>query len=155
MPGDITHYIYDDAGRNLLFQRIQGQNYIEQTSRLLAVKRYLNPSIKRCSPYIFHSSYYRLAKDRNAINITTVHDFMYELYRHDMKSNLHKIQKKRAVLGSDGVICISENTKKDLLRFYPEFNKPITVIYNGYDDKTYVFKNLPRKKQIVYGWHKL
>jgi mannosyltransferase len=36
-------------------------------------------------------------------------------------------------VGCDAVICVSENTKRDFIRFYPGFNKPIYIVYNGVD----------------------
>lgn len=47
---------------------------------LFKLERYLNPSIRRDKPFIFHSSYYRTCCNKNAINITTVHDFTYEIF---------------------------------------------------------------------------
>ncbi|MBU9830800.1 MULTISPECIES: glycosyltransferase family 4 protein [Rahnella] len=95
---------------------------------------------------IFHSSYYRLPnkKIRSELTvITTVHDFTEEIFSRGAKSYVHHWQKKRAILGSDGIICISECTKKDLLKFIPEAaNIPIKVIYNGVGD----FKPAANKK---------
>jgi len=150
MPGEIYHYIYDNACDNLSFQKIISHKYIVLSSFLLNVKRYFSLSINFKGPFIFHSSYYRISRNKHAINITTVHDFMYEIYRKDIKSFFHKVQKKRAVFNSDGIICISENTKKDLQKYYPNINKPIAVIYNGYDDNSYFFRNSSREKTIVY-----
>lgn len=148
--GDICHYYYDNANENILFRKIQGHQYIKKSSTMLQIKRYMDVTVKNEKPFIFHSTNYRLSKNPKAINITTVHDFMYEIYRHDLKSIMHKIQKKKAVFGSDGIICISNNTKKDLMKYYPTFNKPVKVIYNGYDNETYNLKDCPRNKIIIY-----
>ena len=43
-------------------------------------ERFFNPKLNIESSYIFHSSYYRVSRDRLAINLTTVHDFVYERY---------------------------------------------------------------------------
>lgn len=99
----------------------------------LKLLRYINPKPGIKIPYIFHSSYYRVSRDKYAINFTTVHDFTYE--RSGSKSiatRVHIWQQKQAVLKSDYVICISENTKRDLLHYYPEADaSKIHVIYNG------------------------
>lgn len=101
--------------------------------------RYLSCYKKRNYKYIFHSSYYRFANDKNAINITTVHDFTYELYNNGIRKWIHSWQKKRAVKHSDYIICISENTKNDLLKFYPEIGKnKVKVIYNGVSEDYFV-----------------
>ncbi len=113
------------------------------TSSVPIVGRYLNlklPSLDKES--IFHSSYYRVSNNPHHINITTLHDFTYEKFNSGLKLAVHHSQKKRAVLKSDGIICISENTKKDLLKFIPEAaDKYIKVIHNGVDK---IFRNLPK-----------
>lgn len=87
--------------------------------------------------FIFHSSYYRtlsksIKKKNNIQEIVTVHDFTYERFSSGLKKWVHCWQKKKAINAADVVICISENTKKDLLYFYPQFsNKDICVVYNG------------------------
>ena len=50
------------------------------SSRFLFLKRYFDVSINCSNKFIFHSSYYRLCNSKNAINITTVHDFTYEYF---------------------------------------------------------------------------
>lgn len=82
---------------------------------------------------IFHSSYYRLpGGGYHGKIITTVHDFTEELYPRGVVSYIHHKQKRQAILNSDGIICISENTKKDMHKFIPEsINIPTKVIYNG------------------------
>lgn len=87
------------------------------------------------TPFIFHSSYYRISSNPKAINITTVHDFTYEYYAKGIAKLVHCWQKHRAIRKSDYIICISENTKKDLLRFLPDIDpNKITVIHNGVSD---------------------
>lgn len=105
----------------------------------LNLVRYFTSNIRKNYKYIFHSSYYRFTKDKNAINITTVHDFTYELYNKGIRKWIHSWQKKRAIMHSDYVICISENTKNDLIKFCPDFNKEnIRVIYNGVSEDYFV-----------------
>lgn len=96
------------------------------------IERYSNPYIEASHPFIFHSSYYRTCTNKNSINITTVHDFTYELFNKGIAAKVHRWQKFRAIRKSDVVVCISENTKQDLLRFLPDVNpEKIRVIYNG------------------------
>lgn len=85
---------------------------------------------------IFHSSYYRLPSKKFAGKvITTVHDFTENLYPRGLNSKILNAQKRNAILNSDGVICISENTKRDMHQFIPEsVNIKTRVIYNGVAD---------------------
>ena len=140
--------VYDGRTANIFYK--QRDNERAYTSRLL-FERYRNVRLKESEPFIFHSSYYRCCKDKGAVNITTVHDFTYERFRSDFKSGLHKIQKKNAVMHSDGVICISENTRQDLHRHYPDYNGKVRVIYHGYDDAVFISSSMGigRRNQTV------
>jgi mannosyltransferase len=131
---DISFIEYNDSSKNIFRNKLSiPANYIIQKSNsLLAIKRYLNISIKSDKKFIFHSSYYRTCKKKNAINITTVHDFTYEKYKHGLAKRIHCFQKYNAIKNSDVVVCISENTKNDLLFYLPTIDKlKIEVIYNG------------------------
>lgn len=99
----------------------------------LQLKRYLDPSLTTSAPGIFHSSYYRIPKNKKNLKVvTTVHDFTYEKYANGPAKWVHAWQKHRAIKKSDVVICVSASTKNDLLHFYPEFReKDIRVVYNG------------------------
>lgn len=113
-------------------------------SFLLAFKRYFNPCIKFNQPFIFHSSYYRTCDNPQAINITTVHDFTYEYYESGFRKFLHSWHKYKAIRHSDYIICISENTKKDLLKFLPDIDeRKIRVIYNGVSGDYFRITNMP------------
>ncbi len=92
---------------------------------------------------IFHSSYYRIPQDPKINSVVTVHDFIYELAMPGPRQWLHSWQKFKAIRRANHVICISENTKKDLLHFFPDFPpENITTIYNGVSD---IFRPLMEK----------
>lgn len=149
MRSNHSIYYLNDENDNLFSKKLnfKNTNVIEIDNTCFPLlKRYLNPCIKLNYPFIFHSSYYRTCNNRNAINITTVHDFTYEYYECGIKKWIHSWQKNRAIRNSDYIICISENTKKDLLKFLPDIEeKKIRVIYNGVSDNYY---QLSRKKQL-------
>lgn len=140
-PEGAVHYIYRGAEDNFFYDETLIRNKKELSPLLLPIKRYINPIIKSDEKYLFHSSYYRYSTNPNAVNITTVHDFTYERYRKDWRSNAHKIQKKNAVMHSDGVICISESTLRDFKEYYPEYKGMIKVISNAYDTHSYYLEN--------------
>lgn len=131
----------DYDARDNIFRRqlvLPPDKIISSDAAFLGLKRYLPVHIKPelSRPFIFHSSYYRICPDKNAINITTVHDFTYEYFRKGISRFIHCRQKYNAIRHSDYIICISENTKKDLLKFVPgtDENK-IFVIYNGVSEE--------------------
>ena len=122
---------YDNANENIFRKELRLGN-IYRNSRHKKIIRYLPVNIKKNYPFIFHSSYYRICKNKNAINVTTVHDFTYEYFYHGMRKFIHCYQKYKAIRKSDVIVCISENTKKDLLRLLPDVDPlKVRVIYNG------------------------
>lgn len=103
---------------------------LRETDRTL--ERYRNPILSKTKEFIFHSSYYRISTNKQARNVTTVHDFVYEFYRTGLPKFVHHQQKKRAIMASDAIICVSENTKRDLLAFFPQVpQERLFVIHNG------------------------
>lgn len=120
---------------------ISSANIQYGTSSLLKLERYFSPKIYKKEKFIFHSSYYRTCSNCYAINFTTVHDFTYEYYYTGIKRKIHLWQKYRAISKSDYIICISENTKRDLLKFLPGVDTTkIRVIYNGVSDDYFPIK---------------
>lgn len=131
-------YNQEQENLNRKILNIPQEYLLKKKCPLLQLFRYLNPKIKNKSKFIFHSSYYRTCSNKQAINITTVHDFTYEYFYSGLKKQIHSWQKYRAIRNSDFIICISENTKKDLLKFLPEIDeKKVRVIYNGVSDDYY------------------
>ncbi|MBD5311279.1 MAG: glycosyltransferase family 4 protein [Bacteroides sp.] len=102
------------------------------------------PLIKNSDPFIFHSSYFRTCKNPKAINVTTVHDFIYEQGIPTLKQKIRIKLNYRAIRNSDAIVCVSENTKHDLLRFVPDVDiKKIHIIYNGVSEDYYTLPNIP------------
>lgn len=113
-----------------------------QKDKLLLISRYLSVDVKYLNPFIFHSSYYRYCSNPKAINVSTVHDFTYDYYRKGPAKWLHCWQRNRAIRHSKLIVCISENTKKDLLKFLPDIDKKkVKVIYNGVSEDYHVLDN--------------
>lgn len=129
-------FIEYEGARNNIFRKeinIPRELVSEMAATNLKYKRYLNVRGKQFdSPYIFHSSYYRIDNNHNAKNVTTVHDFNYEYFVKGIKQKVHSYQKGKAINKSDAVICISESTRNDLMKFYPKIDRnKIHVIHNG------------------------
>lgn len=145
-----NHMRYNNSEKNAFSNRISEHTYYNHITLPVILYRFFNPRLKsEKKPFLFHSSYFRYCKNRNAINITTVYDFIYEYFRKDLKSLSQKHQKKQAVLHSDGVICISESTKRDLIKYYPEYKGLIKVIHCGYDSETYFYEAAKKEKIIL------
>lgn len=96
------------------------------------LSRYLAYPAARGGRFLYHSSYYRRPRLAGAANVVTVYDFTYERFRRGVPKWVHSMQKKAAVSAANGIICISESTRRDLLRFYPEIpESKVQVIYLG------------------------
>lgn len=133
---ELTFLERDDAYGNIFRKEIAiPENMMVRTRhKILTVDRCCNPRFESDAPFIFHSSYFRICKHKNAINVTTVHDFTLNYYPrgHRAYSFFHIRQRDRAIRKSDAIVCISENTKKDLFKFHPDINpEKVSVIYNG------------------------
>lgn len=155
---NVSHQVYileyENARENFFRKQLEFKEnlVIPQNSIFLFFKRYMDVRFSTNEKGIFHSTYYRLARGKNIINVTTVHDFTYEYFFNGLVKRLHSWQKKRAILRSDGIICISESTKRDLLHFFPQFPKEkIRVIYNGADERfKRVDLQIPFSKQHLF-----
>ncbi len=64
--------------------------------------------------------------------IITIHDTIHEKLSSIYKDNFF-VKRKKTLESMDKIICVSENTKNDLLNFYNLSADKIEVIYNGSD----------------------
>ncbi|MBQ1874873.1 MAG: glycosyltransferase family 4 protein [Paludibacteraceae bacterium] len=116
--------------------------------KLRFLERYRIPAYRAAGPTVFHSSYFRILPQPGVLNVTTVHDLTYHFYRYGLAKAVHLWEEERALRHSEAVICISENTKRDLLQFYPWVGEDrIRVIYNGVSDD---FRPLPDAQKQGY-----
>jgi mannosyltransferase len=132
----------------------------------LILLRFFNLTLDFNEKFIFHSSYYRISGSGNALNFVTIHDFTSELFYTGIRRFVHYTRKKKAINRADGIICISENTKNDLLKFHPKTSTgKIRVIYNGVGNEFYKlpsetdfsdfkFPEILKSKYIIYIGHR-
>jgi glycosyltransferase involved in cell wall biosynthesis len=84
---------------------------------------------------ILHPTYYRLLTGRavgsyRAPTVLTVWDMIHELFPEKMDpTGVHAAEKRRAILAADRVICISENTRQDLLARHPVPEERVSVTH--------------------------
>ena len=118
----------------------------------LRVRRFLDPVRNFSEPTICHSSYYRTVKGRHAVKVATMFDFTYEWMYDGFVSKIHIWQQKRAAMNADVILCISENTKKDLLELVPRVkDKDIRVIPLGYNEEVFYYDpSCKRNNQVVF-----
>ena len=115
------------------------------------MERYRIPAYKAETPSVFHSSYFRVLPQKGVYNVTTVHDLTYHFYRRGLAKAVHLWEEERALRNSEAVICVSENTKRDLLHFYPWVKEEnIRVIYNGVGDEFYPIESVEKKGYLLF-----
>jgi glycosyltransferase involved in cell wall biosynthesis len=108
----------------------------------LSIRRYLPIILKNHAPKVFHSSYFRICKNKSTKNIVTVHDFIYEKYDKGLRKKVHLTQKNYALRNADAIVCVSENTKQDLISYFPWIDESIVrVIHNGVSNDFFVEEN--------------
>ena len=113
-------------------------SYPKKTARFfLAYNQFLSHAkIARWKPNLVHETYYSRHRSapRECPTVITVYDMIQELYANEMTLTDNTATNKRiAIERADHVICISENTKLDLMRLYGTPASKISVVHLGFD----------------------
>lgn len=96
-------------------------------------------AINRFNPKIVHETYYSRfsSTPKNAHSVITVYDMIHEIFASEFPSSDQTSKLKRlAIKRADHVICISENTRQDLLKLIDLPNDKVSVAYLGFDTLT-------------------
>ena len=124
------HYKHNYKFKNCLFNLLKPlSSYLLDLNLKITCRK-----ISKNNYDIFLPSYYDpyFIKNINKCKIIlTVYDMIHELYPSDfIDSQIIIANKKRLIYKSEKIIAISENTKRDILNFYPDVDpKKIEVIY--------------------------
>jgi glycosyltransferase involved in cell wall biosynthesis len=68
--------------------------------------------------------------------VVTIHDLSFLLHPHHFSPGWRTYAASmlpRVLRSAGGIICVSESTKRDLLRFYPAADGKVHVVHNGLD----------------------
>lgn len=124
---------------NLCRKKISIPNDKLLTSKIKSgtLARLSSVKVKTGNYYLYHSSFYRpIHTSDRFCEVTTIHDFTHNYYFPIHKRILHNYLKYAAIKRSKGIICVSENTYRDLEKFCkPGKEQKIAVIYNGVNDE--------------------
>jgi glycosyltransferase involved in cell wall biosynthesis len=117
-------------------RHIQGYPY--KTARLFSAYNYLvsRYNISRWQPDIVHETYYSRWKiaPRGCPTVVTIYDMIEELFPNQFNRSNQTIAIKKIVLDrANRVICISQNTKNDLMRLYGTPEDKISVVLLSFD----------------------
>ncbi|KAB8330892.1 glycosyltransferase family 4 protein [Scytonema tolypothrichoides VB-61278] len=106
-----------------------------------------------------HPTYYSLLTQREISEykcpvVITVHDMIHELFpKQKDPHGIERKEKQKAVLAAQGIICVSENTKKDLLERYPALENKVTVTHLASDidiNKSYGNEKTPTQPYYLF-----
>lgn len=88
------------------------------------------------SPDIVHLTYFdkKIYFKKKCKIVITVYDLIHEIFENYYNFKYPRNFKQQYIDIADHIICISENTKKDLLKFYKIDQKKISVIKLGFDN---------------------
>lgn len=110
-------------------------------TRPVRLARYMRAPTRPGRDELVHSSYYRKPSSERLPHVQSCYDFTYERFWRGPARWVHSWQKRQAVGSANGVICISESTRRDLLHYCPHVREENTcVIHLGFSD---AFKRLP------------
>lgn len=87
-------------------------------------------------PELVHETYYweGATTSCRCPVVVTVHDMIHELFSGEFHADDKIVKLKRlAVERADHVICVSENTKRDLMQFYGTPESKLSVVHHGVD----------------------
>lgn len=89
------------------------------------------------SPDVIHETHYVLGSQhlsRKAKVVSTCHDLVFEKYPQWVPGSKDRVRlKKQTFDRADAIICISHNTRKDLLDLYPQFESKAFTVHHGVD----------------------
>lgn len=133
--------ITGESSSNLLFRDLQSglDKLIEPFKFPRSVASFMPLLMRLPIGSIYHSTYHRYIYQKGIAKVLTIHDLGYErgIMRQGVARMVHLHFKKIAISNADAIVCVSENTRKDLEYFYPKEvkNKLVRVIYNGLSDE--------------------
>ena len=126
----VNRYLLDDPRLRQALRVSAAHNSYTALGRYFLTRR---PSDK---VDIIHNTFYLphgLTGFRGARRVVTIHDMIPEMLPQTRRRLDFITLKRRYVDAADHIICVSENTKSDLVRIYGTPNAPITVIHHGVD----------------------
>lgn len=112
--------------------------YPPKTARFfLAYNQFVAKSaIRTWQPQVVHETYYARLRSgpRSCPAVITVYDMIHELYTAEFPARDNTTQLKRiAIDRADHVICISESTRRDLIRLFGTPEDKVSVVHLGFD----------------------
>ncbi|MES2438936.1 MAG: glycosyltransferase family 1 protein [Verrucomicrobiota bacterium] len=143
---------------------IRGRFTPEPSARLQQLRFRVNEcyakrGINQWKPDLVHETYFRSKPSAPAGTPTvfTVYDMIHEYFPEDFPSqNLESLVKREAVEFADHVICISHNTRNDLIRLFDVDEAKVSVVHLAFEGSD--FDNLrasqPSRPYFLFVGHR-
>ena len=100
----------------------------------MALARYFVRSNRTSAVDVVHNTFYLprgLGGHQGAKRVVTIYDMIPELLPQTRRRMDFLTEKHKYVQRADQVVCISESTRNDLLRMYPDIHASVTIAYPG------------------------
>ncbi|RJP24576.1 MAG: glycosyltransferase family 1 protein [Candidatus Abyssobacteria bacterium SURF_5] len=132
----------DDDNEYVVYYRLsrwkRRANFYRPRKRTTKVKFFQEPFFRGRGIDVFHGLDARLPEIRGPKLIVTIHD-LFSLVSDefaDERFRKKKIARYRDIAErADGIICVSESTRQDFIRFFPEAEPKTHVVYHGVDEQ--------------------
>ena len=122
-PRKVYDYDFRHAGKSIVVAAADRVN-----------RMYSEHDLRHLDYDIFHPTYYGCYFMKESIGrpvVVTVHDMIQEIYPDTFGRDIIE-DKKRQIFAADHIVAVSQHTKDDILRFYPEIAPDrISVIRHG------------------------
>ncbi|MBE9030602.1 glycosyltransferase family 4 protein [filamentous cyanobacterium LEGE 11480] len=160
--GGITRYVYELASRSAsldsfdvkILAGLYTNNYVKRDQKSIVrglqiptvpktaqVLRLINSGLVGAylqykTPNIVHETYYsqRRIAPKSCQTVLTVYDMIHEKFGHMMPRREQRIvdAKRSAIERADHIICISEQTKRDLIETFDVIPEKLSVVHLGF-----------------------
>ena len=121
----------DERIDNLAYEKIAGRcaSFQPEKHDRLILQRIAQARIDDpAENAVFHGTYFRTAKNDDVRSVLTVHDFTHQKYFKGRQRTVNTVLKAKCIASCDSIICISENTKKDLFRYFPSAKEKVSPL---------------------------
>lgn len=139
----IKQGLYDIAlGKKEELENVKIDKKVEFNSGIYGIKEQLKfpyKELKKLKPDILHVPHYNVPIFYKGDMVVTIHDLTHLVYSEFLGSTLKeiyaKIMMKIAVKKAKLILTVSENTKKDLIKYFKVDENKIKVTYLGVKDE--------------------
>lgn len=135
---DILYRLQTDRGASVYWRQLTAE--IARQRPNWSISRRPGRTLFRFAPVwttarVFHSSLFRPGVGRDVKNVVTIHDLTYEKgLVPGRRAHVGLAQRRVAVRQADGLVFVSENTRREFVTYYPSATTtPSVVAWHGRD----------------------